>query len=31
MVASILFALGFLALFAGLQMIKPGKSLFDRR
>lgn len=31
MVASILFGLAFLALFAGMQTIKPGKSLFDRK
>lgn len=30
MVASILFGLAFIALFAGLQTIKPGKSIFDR-
>jgi hypothetical protein len=30
MVASILFGLAFVAIFAGLQTIKPGKSLFDR-
>ena len=31
MIVSILFGLAFLALFAGMQTIKPGKSLFDRR
>ena len=30
MVASILFGLAFIALFAGFQTIKPGKSIFDR-
>jgi hypothetical protein len=31
MTVSILFGLAFLALFAGLQLIKPGRSLFDRK
>jgi len=30
MVASILFGISFLVLFALLQTVKPGKSLFDR-
>ena len=31
MVASILFGVAFLALFAVMQLIKPGKSFFDRK
>jgi hypothetical protein len=31
MTISILFGLAFVALFAGIQLIKPGKSLFDRK
>jgi hypothetical protein len=30
MVASIVFGVLFLALFAGIQVLKPGRSLFDR-
>jgi hypothetical protein len=31
MVASVIFGLAFLGIFAALQMVKPGRSLFDRR
>jgi hypothetical protein len=31
MIASVLFGLAFLAVFAAIQAIRPGKSLFDRK